>query len=337
MFSKNYILINKITLILIFLVVIAGSVVRTSGSGMGCPDWPKCFGQIVPPTSADQLPEDYLETYLNKRLKKVDRFSSLLEKIGLSDVANKLRDDETILQEEPFNAKKTWIEYINRIFGVLTGFGVAAVLFWTFFKYRRKGVMGLAFANAVILIFQAWFGSIVVATNLVPWTITLHMLLAVLMIMLQMKIIFKIQNKPSIRFSRSFKNVTSLIFLICFIQMLLGSQVRQEFDQFYLDGVKKVSWLDMVSIKFFIHRSFSWVVLVLIAWQFWLNKKMNYGVKSSNGLLVLLIIELISGIVLAYVEMPALIQTLHLVLACLIFATAYNQFMYTKLKVVDRL
>jgi cytochrome c oxidase assembly protein subunit 15 len=304
---------------------------------MGCPDWPKCFGQIVPPTSADQLPEDYLETYLNKRLKKVDRFSSLLEKVGLSDVANKLRDDETILQEEPFNAKKTWIEYINRIFGVLTGFGVAAVLFWTFFKYRRKGVMGLAFANAVILIFQAWFGSIVVATNLVPWTITLHMLLAVLMIMLQMKIIFKIQNKPSIRFSRSFKNVTSLIFLICFIQMLLGSQVRQEFDQFYLDGVKKVSWLDMVSIKFFIHRSFSWVVLVLIAWQFWLNKKMNYGVKSSNGLLVLLIIELISGIVLAYVEMPALIQTLHLVLACLIFATAYNQFMYTKLKVVDRL
>jgi cytochrome c oxidase assembly protein subunit 15 len=337
MFSKNYIRLNKITLILIFLVIIAGSVVRTSGSGMGCPDWPKCFGQVVPPTSVDQLPDDYLETYLNKRLKKVDRFSSLLEKIGLSEIAKELRDDETILQEEPFNARKTWIEYINRIFGVLTGFGVAAVLFWTVIKYRRKGVMGLAFANAVILIFQAWFGSIVVATNLVPWTITLHMLLAVLMIMLQMKIIFKIQNKVGVKFSKSFKYVTGFIFLICFIQMLLGSQVRQEFDQFYLDGVKKVSWLDMVSVKFFIHRSFSWVVLVLIAWQFWLNKKLNYGLKSSKFLLIILIAELISGVVLAYVEMPALVQTLHLVLACLIFATAYNQFMYTKMKVVDRL
>jgi len=162
----------------VFLLFLLGGLVRATGSGMGCPDWPKCFGLLAPPTCDCDLPANYQQVFLEKRLKKVDRFANFLDRVGMETSANRLRRDPSIRVPESFNPLKAWIEYINRLFGVLSGlFGFAWFLLVWIKKelnpYRWWVVFGFFF-----LLVNAWLGSLVVATNLIPGIVSLPYLLS---------------------------------------------------------------------------------------------------------------------------------------------------------------
>jgi cytochrome c oxidase assembly protein subunit 15 len=105
---------NTITIIAVYFLILVGGIVRSTGSGMGCPDWPKCFGNYIPPTDESELPVNYQETYLEKRLEKNKRLAKVLSAIGLEQSAKDVLEGEMVLEEQAFNSTKTWIEYLNR-------------------------------------------------------------------------------------------------------------------------------------------------------------------------------------------------------------------------------
>lgn len=316
--SKAFVRLSWITLVFIYLVVIAGSVVRSSGSGMGCPDWPKCFDQVIPPTDVSQLPENYEEKYVEKRQQKVNKFARLLDGIGLPEVSRQLLEDESLYEEQPFNWKKTWTEYGNRLVGFVSGNLVLLTLIWVLIKYRsRRKLLFLAFINLIFMGFEAWLGSIVVATNLVPWVLTLHMFFALLIIWIQVSILQIAREKNGVNFkiNKTFKWLFYFTIVLTVFQILLGSQVRQEIDFLVKDNIDRSQWISMQNIDFYIHRSLIWLVLLANLALFWINKKQKYGFTFINIVLGLIAVEFITGVLFSYAGMPAVLQPVHLLIA----------------------
>lgn len=319
-FSRGFIVLNWTALVFIYAVVIAGSLVRITGSGMGCPDWPKCFGQWVPPTTKAELPENYKEIYAQKREKKVEKFCKFLRSIGSEDIAEKLENDPSIGIEQDFNARKTWTEYGNRLVGFLAGNLLLVAFIWMVARYRKRKILIPAFVNLVLMGIQAWFGSIVVASNLVPWTITVHMFLALVIIGIQLYILYQISSPAhkELKLQSWLRILIWISFAITFYQMFLGTQVRESIDELVKQGFTREQWVGKLGLPFYIHRSFSWLVLILLSVIAWKNEKGNKS-QLIRWVYGLLIVELISGILLAYVDMPGLVQTSHLLFASVIF------------------
>lgn len=319
--SSRFVRFQWVVLILIFLVVFAGSFVRMSGSGMGCPDWPKCFGKWIPPTELSELPSDYQEAYLLKRQKKVEKFCAFLHKIGLATTAQKILNDPTVYVEEAFNARKTWTEYINRLAGFLAGNAMLFSFGWLVLFYRKRKWLVLAGLNLVLMGLEAWFGSIVVATNLVPWTITVHLLLALVIIGIQLYLLHEMRAKKTDNLpkQKAFHFLSWLILGITFYQMFLGTQVREAIDALVKKGYTRAEWIEQLGLPFFIHRSFSWLVLILLSYLFWKNRS-EWKYQRINVAFYLLAAELLSGVALAYADMPGLVQTAHLVFASILLA-----------------
>ena len=327
--------ISFLTVIAVYFLILVGGIVRTTGSGMGCPDWPKCFGSVVPPTNVDQLPANYQDIYLQKRIAKNERFVATLEKLGFSETANQIANDKSILIEQEFNPVKTWIEYINRLIGVLIGFFIILTVWKSFPLWKQdKWIPILSVAALVLVLFQGWVGSLVVSTNLLHWMITFHMMLAILQVMLLIYLYHRagnLQTGKGVEMDVPSKIEWILIsaLILMLVQVILGTQVREEIDQISasLGNMMRGTWIEQLGLPFFIHRSFSLILLgVHLLYFFWAFK---YVLRKSSItlwsqlLMILVILEIATGIGMAYFAIPAFLQPLHLLLGTLIVGVQY--------------
>ncbi|MEO9966361.1 MAG: COX15/CtaA family protein [Reichenbachiella sp.] len=332
---------NSITIIAVYFLILVGGIVRSTGSGMGCPDWPKCFGSYIPPTSEADLPDDYQDQYAEKRIQKNEKLAQLVKSLGFSGLARDIRKGKNVTETHSFNFARTWTEYINRLIGVVVGFLIiiCTVLSYSFI-HSKKSIFFLSLAALALVIFQGWIGSIVVSTNLLPGMITFHMILAIglIALLLQVRVKAAAADVEGLLSYKPYKVRRLLIIcmLLFFAQIVMGTQVREAIDSiaYILGEDQRYAWIENLGIIFYMHRSYS---LLLLAIHIYLIYRLTKSIQDFStskylvwGLVSLVVLEIFTGVVLAYFAMPYFIQPVHLLLALMIFGIQY--FLYLIIK-----
>ena len=292
---------SSLTIATIFALIMVGGIVRATGAGMGCPDWPTCFGQWVPPTHESQLPANYQEIYANR---------------GYA--------------ETTFNVRKTWTEYLNRLLGVFTGFTILLTLLFSI-PYRRSEprVFWFSLAGFILVGVQGWLGARVVASNLMVGMITIHMLLAQVIVGIVIAALVRsgreryrtinVEGMP-----RLFYPLMLVAMGAGLVQLVMGTQVREAMDLVArsLDHDSRHLWIDNLPLVFGIHKYFSIALVAVNAW-------LAFAVltHSNSALLRRLCIALVAcllgaiaiGMSMDRLHVPIFSQPMHLWLASLIF------------------
>ncbi len=332
--EKRFIRYNLYAIISLFVVILAGGIVRSTGAGMGCPDWPKCFDHYIPPTDVSQLPEDYQEKYLQGRLKKNERFAQMLEKSGFSDLADKVRHDESIKIPEEFNVRKTYTEYINRLSGAVCGIFLLLTFIFSI-AYRKKAtrIFVLSFINLLLIFFQAWLGSIVVSTNLLAWMITVHMLFAVLIIAVAIYTYHyakALQDKTYLSQASSglIKFVLILALLLSIVQIIVGTEVREAIDALLTSfpSLPRPEWLSKLGDIYFYHKALAVGVVVITLAILFLTKQGQFGKRQflfSKIMAGIVLFQYLTGLILHHLGMPPYAQALHVLFATIMFGVQF--------------
>src|SRR5690606_35187901 len=257
--NKSFIRWAKISLILVYLVIIAGATVRMTGSGMGCPDWPKCFGYYIPPTDEQELlwhpNHDYEQGQVIIKDEKLwvanDDFTS-------TDVYQEAHwEAYTKHDYAVFNPYHTWVEYINRLCTVL--FGLASVIMFAYsFRYwkTKKQVILWSMIALFLLGLNAWLGAKVVLSVLNPVRITTHMIAALLNVaaLIYLVRLAKTKKEYNNKYDKSFYLFAWASLFFTLIQIGLGTQVRQFIDEQTNSGITDVMiWLENPNVAFYIH------------------------------------------------------------------------------------
>ena len=279
---------------LVLLLVLVGGLVRSTGSGLGCPDWPKCFGLWIPPTDIRQIPLEFWNHPLSSADGKI-----------------------------VFNPLKTWIEYLNRLLGVIIGFAILVQAAVSVYTAAPRNARFLSIFSLVLVLFQGWLGSVVVSSDLRPMIISLHLFVALIIaIALLAALFFTGSADPQFGWypekPAPFRLLVAICSAVLILQFYIGTEVRSQVDALFreFDFASRDLYADRLDVRFLKHRSFSIVVLILLLLQFrYSGKWFSYSFLWVPALPVLLVLGLIlSGVILNYFRFPAFVQPFHLLL-----------------------
>ena len=318
-----------ISIVIVYLVILAGGIVRMTGSGMGCPDWPKCFGFLIPPTERSQLEWKSNSEYNKNQIVIIDeklfyandKFKSK-SKFEMSNWSEYTKHDYS-----KFNVYHTWIEYINRLIGAIAGLSVL-ILFVNSLKFlkTKKIITGLSFLALIAIIFQAWLGKMVVDSNLTANTITVHMLMAIILLFILFSILaISNPSKKRVKISRNISILVLISIVLLLIQIITGTEVRKFIDikMELLNYTEKERWIENISSSFSFHRSFSWAIIIVNSLIYFYARKSGLKLKIIHIVNTLILFQISSGIIMYYFHFPFSSQPIHLLISTMIISIQF--------------
>jgi cytochrome c oxidase assembly protein subunit 15 len=263
-----------------YFLILVGGLVRASGAGLGCPDWPKCFGSWIPPASAADVPPD-LRPFFNPTL--------------------------------------MWTEYLNRLLGVTIGFLILATVISAWRHERREPrILWTVVAAFLLTGFQGWLGGEVVKHGLKPWIVTVHMIVALVIVQLLLYATVRAWRKGS---GPPSPLLIALV-AVTMIQIGLGTQVRGGADMALKSGVARADALATVGLLDHVHRDAAFVVLagtiVIAIWLWRRFRGERILIRWAFVVAGLATMQVALGAVMAYVSLEPVAQVGHLTVASLL-------------------
>jgi heme a synthase len=275
-----------------YVLILVGGLVRASGAGLGCPDWPRCFGSWTPPASAADLPAGF--------------------------------------DASQFNPTLMWTEYLNRLLGVSVGFLIFGTLVSAIRHHRRtRGILWPTLAAFLLVGFQGWLGGVVVQQELAAWIVTVHLVVALVIVSLLLYAtvfaFFSGESRPSaltMAHRQPLSWAVLALIAITLMQVALGAQVRGHIDTALDAGTARTAVVGTVGPLYIWHREVALLVVALTAAVGALIWKRHLGEQSlrvsAAAAILLVAVQVALGLAMAYVAVTPAIQIGHLISSSLL-------------------
>jgi cytochrome c oxidase assembly protein subunit 15 len=310
-----------VTAFLTLDLIMFGAFTRLTDSGLGCPDWPGCYGHSNPLSAGESI-----------------------------------RAAETALPSGPVTMTKAWIEMLHRYFAMAVGFLIVVLMVYAWLRWRRDRSRSpwLASVTFFAVCLQGAFGAWTVTMKLQPAIVTLHLLGGVTLLALLVWLALReddnlaprgrgpsdFADAPQVASpARSLRVLAALSLGLLYLQIALGGWVSTNYavlacQDFPLCQGRLIPPMDLAQgfalwrdlgetasgepIAFaalvaihWVHRSFAYLVFAVLALLAWRAHRLPVTRQPARWLAVLLVAQLVTGLSNVLLQWPLAIAVLH--------------------------
>lgn len=312
----------KLSLVFTLVVIMLGAYTRLADAGLGCPDWPGCYGQLTVPTDS----KDVLQA-------------------------------ELLYPELTVEADKAWAEMVHRYFAGTLGLLVMGIAFICI--REQKAPTAFAVGLVVLIVFQALLGMWTVTLKLMPVVVMGHLLGGFMLLSCLFILHWRLSEShssapPSVQTNRPMALLSMATLLVVLGQILLGGWTSSNYAALMCSSLPIcegdwINQLDMANAFTMIqsgHDSYEFGVLdyqarmtihvahrigaiittfivALLALRCWLSGQARLRTASRN-LLIVLLLQLALGISNVLFSLPIAVAVAHNLGAAILLVTVLH-------------